>query len=74
MDYIVKKKFDSQGDGTGVVDEAFSYAIGPRALIVVGLKQIVHFCADILEQKPDPTMLQELAQEEEDAENLVAEQ
>jgi len=64
MDYLVKKKFDQQGDGTAAVDDAYSYAIGPRALIVVGSRQIVYFCADVLGQQPDPTMLQELEPEE----------
>ena len=62
-DYIVKKKFE-QNNGDAAVEDTFHYAIGPRALLVVGLKQIVHFCADILEQQPDPTMLQELKREE----------
>jgi len=60
LDYLVKKKFDRAGDGIG--DDTFSYAIGPRALLVVGMKQIVCFCAQVLDQEPDPTMLQELNQ------------
>ncbi len=71
MDYLVKKKFEQQGNGGVMGDESPSYAIGPRALIVVGLRQIVHFCADVLEQQPDPTMLQELEQMEEREEQLA---
>ena len=58
LDYLVKKKFDRAGDGIG--DDTFSYAIGPRALLVVGERQIICFCAQVLDQEPDPTMLQEL--------------
>jgi len=63
LDYLVKRKFDRAGDGIG--DDTFSYAIGPRALLVVGMKQIVCFCAQVLDQEPDPTMLQELNQGDE---------
>mmetsp|Transcript_23487 Transcript_23487/g.34804 ORF Transcript_23487/g.34804 Transcript_23487/m.34804 type:complete len:318 (+) Transcript_23487:64-1017(+) len=58
LDYLVKKKFDRAGDGIG--DDTFSYAIGPRAWLVVGERQIICFCAQVLDQEPDPTMLQEL--------------
>ena len=56
-DYLVKKKADN---GDGASDQSFQYAIGPRSLLVVGLKQIICFCAQVLDQEPDPTMLQEV--------------
>lgn len=63
LDYLIKKKSDNAGVDGGVDDEdAVSYAIGPRSLLVVGLKQIVCFCAQVMDQEPDPTMLQELSQ------------
>jgi len=61
IDYLVKHKFEGVGDGTPE-DNTFLYAIGPRALLVVGLKQIICFCAQVLDQEPDQTMLQELSQ------------
>lgn len=68
LDYLIKKKSDNVG-GDGVDDDdAVSYAIGPRSLLVVGLKQIVCFCAQVMDQEPDPTMLQELSQHNPDTE------
>lgn len=68
LDYLIKKRLDNTG-GDGVDDEdAVAYAIGPRSLLVVGLKQIVCFCAQVMDQEPDPTMLQELSQHNADSE------
>mmetsp|Transcript_6280 Transcript_6280/g.9245 ORF Transcript_6280/g.9245 Transcript_6280/m.9245 type:complete len:163 (+) Transcript_6280:1-489(+) len=39
------------------------YTMGPRAALEVGRKQIVYFCSEILDEQPDPTMLQELEEE-----------
>eukprot|EP00558_Chaetoceros_sp_UNC1202_P009124 CAMPEP_0197236362 /NCGR_PEP_ID=MMETSP1429-20130617/3486_1 /TAXON_ID=49237 /ORGANISM="Chaetoceros sp., Strain UNC1202" /LENGTH=132 /DNA_ID=CAMNT_0042695121 /DNA_START=24 /DNA_END=423 /DNA_ORIENTATION=- len=69
MDYLIKHKLETSGDGaTSAVqeDNAYQYAMGPRALIEVGRKQIIYFCAQVLDQEPDPTMLQELANENDD--------
>ena len=47
---------------------AFLYAMGPRSLLEIGRKQIIYFCAEILDEQPDPTMLQELKDEEDGGE------
>lgn len=39
------------------------YTMGPRAALEVGRRQIVYFCSEILDEQPDPTMLQELDEE-----------
>eukprot|EP00551_Chaetoceros_affinis_P007239 CAMPEP_0203670570 /NCGR_PEP_ID=MMETSP0090-20130426/6608_1 /ASSEMBLY_ACC=CAM_ASM_001088 /TAXON_ID=426623 /ORGANISM="Chaetoceros affinis, Strain CCMP159" /LENGTH=309 /DNA_ID=CAMNT_0050535459 /DNA_START=57 /DNA_END=986 /DNA_ORIENTATION=+ len=73
MDYILKKKADKTNTGTNSTDEgAFLYAMGPRTLLEIGRKQIIYFCAEILDEQPDPTMLQEL--EDEGAEDHRREQ
>lgn len=61
MDYILKKKANKGTAGTNSADEsAFLYAMGPRTLLEIGRKQIIYFCAEILDEQPDPIMLQEL--------------
>jgi hypothetical protein len=55
--------------GFAVEDElAEYYSLGPRAAMEIGRKQIVYFCAEILDEDPDPTMLHELQQDEEGVE------
>ena len=41
-------------------DTSFFYAMGPRATMEIGRKQIIYFCAEVLGEDPDPTMLKEL--------------
>lgn len=72
MDYLVKKKFERGGDV--LQDDVFSYAIGPKAYLEVGRKQIIHFCAQVLDQAPDPTMLHEIEEEEEQEQEQVNEE
>lgn len=64
-DYLLKEKVDPNAKGGGVVPPAegesgISYAMGPRAAMEIGRKQIIHFCAEILDEQPDPTMLAEI--------------
>eukprot|EP00934_Nitzschia_sp_Nitz4_P007432 Nitzschia sp. Nitz4//scaffold126_size65214//18056//19060//NITZ4_006149-RA/size65214-processed-gene-0.36-mRNA-1//-1//CDS//3329534668//7422//frame0 len=47
------------------------YTMGPRAALELGRKQILFFCAEVLGEEPDPTMLQAMEQEEVD-DNFVA--
>jgi MAGE family len=44
----------SQNEGETIV-----YTMGPRAAVEIGRKQVVIFCADILDEHPDETMLME---------------
>ena len=37
-----------------------AYAMGPRAVLEVGQRQIIYFCANVLDEEPDPTMLAEV--------------
>lgn len=76
MDYLMKKKADKNTGGNAAAEtsdeNAILYAMGPRALLEIGRKQIIYFCAEVLDEQPDPTMLQELedegAHEDEEAE------
>jgi DNA-binding winged helix-turn-helix (wHTH) protein len=66
MDYLLKKKADKTPNGAAITsaDEAsFMYAMGPRTLLEIGRKQIIYFCAEVLDEQPDPTMLQELQED-----------
>jgi hypothetical protein len=56
-DYLLKEK-----NPNPEADGGFVYAMGPRAALEVGRRQIVYFCAEILDEQPDPTMLAELEQ------------
>jgi len=40
------------------------YAMGPRAAMEIGRKQVVHFLAEVMGEEPDPTMLAEIEEEE----------
>jgi MAGE family len=63
-DYLIKEKASEhqqqQQGGSAVEDDSFFYAMGPRAAIEIGRRQVIYFCAEILDEAPDPTMLQEL--------------
>jgi hypothetical protein len=69
MDYLIKEKQDadaaSQTQALTQAEETFIYAMGPRAAMEIGRRQIVYFCAEILGEEPDPTMLAEIDQDEE---------
>ena len=70
MDYLLKKRAEKPSAGGSSADEnSFLYAMGPRTLLEIGRKQIIYFCAEILDEQPDPTMLQELQEEEEGEEH-----
>jgi len=64
MDYLREKKGDKNATASGL-DEGVDmfYAMGPRAAMEIGRKQIVYFCAEILDEQPDPTMLSEIVQD-----------
>lgn len=66
LDYLVKKKADKNAANAAanLEENSFLYAMGPRALLEIGRKQIIYFCAEVLDEQPDPTMLQELEEED----------
>lgn len=41
------------------------WCISLRAAIEVGRKQVIYFCASILGEQPDPTMLKEVDEDDE---------
>lgn len=49
--------------------EVVLYCLGPRAAMEIGRKQILYFCSQVLGQDPDPSMLLELEQDDQDQEN-----
>jgi hypothetical protein len=67
-DYLVKDKAsEQQQQAIADVDEdSLFYTMGPRAAIEVGRRQVIFFCGEILDEEPDPTMLQELEDTNED--------
>jgi hypothetical protein len=40
--------------------------MGPRAAMEVGRKQVIYFCSNVLDEQPDPTMLAEVDEDEEE--------
>ena len=40
--------------------------MGPRSAIEIGRRQIIYFCAEVLDEAPCPTMLKEVEEDEED--------
>lgn len=66
QDYLLKEKVSEQqtGPGSHLVENTFQYAMGPRAAMEIGRKQIVYFCAEVLDEEPDETMIAEIEQVE----------
>ena len=65
QDYLLKEKASEQtGPGSQLVENTFQYAMGPRAAMEIGRKQIVYFCAEILDEEPDETMIAEIEEVE----------
>lgn len=63
-DHLIKEKAtleQQQAAAAANVDEhSCFYTMGPRAAIEIGRRQVIFFCGEILDELPDPTMLQEL--------------
>lgn len=61
-DYLLKEKASEQlqQQSASADEHALFYAMGPRAAIEIGRRQVIFFCAEILDAAPDATMLQEL--------------
>jgi len=75
MDYLLMEKV-TPNTGTAGADETTTiYAMGPRSLLEIGRKQVIYFCAELLDEEPDPTMLAEIEdnQEEEVEEEVEGE-
>jgi hypothetical protein len=66
-DYLLREKVsEPTGPGSQVTDQdMFQYSMGPRAAMEIGRRQVIFFCSEILDEgEPDPTMLQEIDQED----------
>ena len=67
LDYLIKEKVMPVGAAASDAGQ-IQYAMGPRSHLEVGRKQVICFCAEILGEEPDPTMLAELEESEDDGE------
>lgn len=70
-DYFIKEKATEENFSSQSLEEGdVLYSIGPRSALEIGRKQIISFCASILEEEPDPSMLREVEEDLEDGEGL----
>ncbi|KAL7511078.1 hypothetical protein ACHAXN_008525 [Cyclotella atomus] len=71
-DYLLKDKIDesdiTKNPTSDSEKKVVAYAMGPRANMEIGRRQLVYFCANLLgEQEPDPTMMMEIDEDEEES-------
>jgi hypothetical protein len=60
-DYLIKEKATEDNFHSMPLEEGdVLYSMGPRAALELGRKQIITFCAEILNEVPDPSMLKEI--------------
>lgn len=64
LDYLLQDKIDMPDGREGSEEKVTAYAMGPRAAMEVGRKQVIYFCSNILDEQPDPTMLAEVDEDE----------
>ncbi|KAL3797739.1 hypothetical protein HJC23_000284 [Cyclotella cryptica] len=66
LDYLLRDKIEESETGREASEDGkvIAYAMGPRAAMEIGRKQIVWFCSNILDEQPDPTMLAEIDEDE----------
>ena len=70
-DYFIKEKATEANCLSQNFDEGdFIYSMGPRSAMEIGRKQIIYFCASILGEEPDPSMLREVEEDIEDGEDI----
>jgi len=71
-DYFIKEKATEDNCSSQNLDEGdILYSIGPRSAIEIGRRQIIVFCASILGEAPDPSMLREIEEDIEDGEEEI---
>lgn len=71
LDYLLMEKVVTDNNNQLQELPLVRYSLGPRAALEIGRRQVIHFCAEILDEEPDPTMLAEIddaADEEEEEE------
>ena len=69
LDYLLVDKKQELGAVASEGGETV-YAMGPRSYLEIGRKQVICFCAEVLGEEPDPTMLAELEECEEEGEAM----
>lgn len=63
-DYFIKERATEDNfTPQSLEDGDFIYTMGARSAIEIGRKQIIYFCAEILDEEPDPTMLKEVEED-----------
>ncbi|KAL3788565.1 hypothetical protein ACHAW5_009411 [Stephanodiscus triporus] len=70
LDYLLRDRIEELDgrEGSSAAGEdgkVVAYAMGPRAAMEVGRKQVIYFCSNVLDEQPDPTMLAEVEEDEE---------
>lgn len=69
-DYLIKEKATEENFHSMPMEEGdVLYSMGPRAALELGRKQIITFCAEILNEEPDPSMLREIEDDANEEEN-----
>ena len=70
-DYFIKEKATDENYSSENYEEGdFLYSMGPRSAMEIGRKQIIYFCASILGEEPDPSMLREIQDDIENGEEV----
>ena len=74
LDYLLKEKISDDKlaslPNSDVDENNVVYSLGPRAAVEIGRKQIIWFCADVMDEEPDPSMLLDLERDEEREEEM----
>jgi hypothetical protein len=74
QDYLMKEKATDDNSKSQTVEEGdFVYSMGPRAAMEIGRRQVIYFCAEILDEQADQTMLQEIEETEEEEDEVFME-
>lgn len=72
QDYLLKEKItEEQLSSAPTADEnSLIYAMGPRAALEIGRRQVLFFCAEILDEEPDQAMIEDIERDEEHQDKL----
>ena len=73
LDYLLRDRIEEtdcvegSSSSSGEDGKVVAYAMGPRSAMEVGRKQVIYFCSNVLDEQPDPTMLAEVDEDEEES-------
>jgi hypothetical protein len=60
-DYFIKEKATEELYSSSTLQDGdMLISMGPRSAMEIGRAQIIHFCASVLGEEPDPSMLREV--------------